>query len=639
LILSLPNKRAKVFAYAFNYDITKILTDVDDKTIWKLFRSDQRKRKVNPFMGPLPVYWKGYELNLLGTKFSVARGKGPNRKRIVIWDIFKFFGCKFVTALRNWKVGEKELVDRMELMKKKRHLFDKESPEAVEAYCIDECRCMAELAYRLIDAHDKAGLKLKSYFGAGSSGGAMLTVMGIKEKLTPIPEEMRHAVSSAFFGGRFENSVIGGVEDRLDGWDISSAYPYHTTFLPCLVHAKWEYTNDRRKLDSARAACVSYRLDSNTSITSWGPFPFREKNGTISYPIESGGGWLWLEEYLEGERLFPHVKFEGAWVYSSDCGCKPFAAIPHYYLERIKLGKEGPGIVIKLGVNSVYGKLAQSVGSAMFNNWIWAGMITSGCRAQILHMLGLHKDWSNMLMVATDGIFTREKLIPPTPKETGTTHTGKPLGGWEKKEAPRGIFFARPGIYFTMLPTDVDLDGIKARGLGKDTMLDQWHIIEAHWAVYGLRPNPDYVRNMRLPEKWRKKVSRYIDCAVGGVQRFCGAKTTISRSASKEGVKALFGKREKHSEADLFTYRRSPNYGQWITRENIMSFDPLPKRGKLMKDGLRLELRRFPLDQKSIPYSKAVLSPEAKAMIQAKLEAFEQPDAGDEDDMWGEEFT
>lgn len=669
LILSLPTKRAKIFGYAFNYDLTKILTDVSDKVLWKLFRPDQRPRKVNPHMGPIPELWEGYSLNLQGTKFTVSKGRGRNKKRVVIWDIFKFFGCKFVNALRNWKtlhcresdackkdaiciqpsglsasvckcqcevcIKAKILVDQMELMKKKRHLFDKEPPEKVEAYCIDECRCMAELSFQLIDAHILAGLKLQSYYGAGSSGGAMLTAMGIKEQLVDIPEEMRYAVSSAFFGGRFEHSVIGGVSDKLDGWDISSAYPYHTTFLPCLVHGKWSHTTDRRELDGARAACISYKLGSNTSITSWGPFPFREKSGNISYPIESGGGWVWLEEFLEGEKIFPHVHFIEAWVYSSDCGCQPFAAIPDYYLERIKLGKEGPGIVIKLGVNSVYGKLAQSIGSALFNNWIWAGMITSGCRAQILHMLGLHKDWSNLLMIATDGIYTREKLVPPTPKETGTTHTGKPLGGWERKPAPRGIFFARPGIYFPMLPTDDDLGDVKARGLGKDTLYDQWHLIQAHWEVHGLKANPEFTRWRRVRESWRKKVPKYINCIVGGVNRFCGGKTTISRHITKAGLTAIF--RKKVKKKDAWSYRRSGSYGQWIVRENVMSFDPMPKRAKLMEDGFRLELRRFGKDERSIPYKKASLSDGAKMMIQMKMEAMEQPDAGDDETIWGDE--
>jgi hypothetical protein len=36
--------------------------------------------------------------------------------------------------------------------------------------------------------------------------------------------------SSAFFGGRFENSVIGPIQKEIFSYDISSAYPYQLFF-------------------------------------------------------------------------------------------------------------------------------------------------------------------------------------------------------------------------------------------------------------------------------------------------------------------------------------------------------------------------------------------------------------------------
>src|SRR5262249_46056518 len=151
----------------------------------------------------------------------------------------------------------------------------------------------------------------------------------------------------------------------------------------------------------------------------WGPFPFRDEIGSIVYPRSSGGGWLWGDEFFAGEALFPHAEFVEAWVYDCSCTCKPFAAIPGYYRERVKIGKEGPGIVIKLGCNSCYGKIAQSLGGeGPFTSWMWAGLITSGTRAMILRALGAHKNPANLLMVATDGICTRERLDLPKPRDT-----------------------------------------------------------------------------------------------------------------------------------------------------------------------------------------------------------------------------
>jgi len=603
-ILSLPIRHTKIFSYSFNYDITKMITDMDSRSIYRLMRPNLKSRKrrgKGAKLGPIPIEWvspengETYLLNLLGTKFSVqSRGK-----RVVIWDLFRFFQGKFVKALTEWKVGSPELLKRMQEMKDKRSLLDRESFAAVIRYCTEECLCMAQLARKLVTSHESAGLELRTYYGAGSSGAAMLTAMGIKNKLAETPLQMRYAASCAFAGGRFENSVIGTVRENLQGWDISSAYPYQLTFLPCLEHGHWEHITSRTDLEKAEAqngALVRYELRGSPGIrASWGPFPFRTKGGSISFPIESGGGWVWLDEFLAGERIYSHVRFREAFIYRNNCGCRPFEKIPEYYNLRLKIGKEGPGLVIKLGVNSCYGKLAQSVGNALYNSWIWAGMITSGCRAQILHMLSLHKDQSNLLMIATDGIVTRETLCPPDPLLTNTASTGKPLGGWEFKDNSKGLFFARPGVYFPLEPTIKEIASVRARGVGRGVILESWRKIVKAWETDGVEGK----------------------AVVSNVTRFCGAKTSISIS----------GNGNVYNRASA-TDGQAPSYGQWIARNVAMSFNPLPKREKLNPDGLTLELRRFHGDEMSAPYLRALqrYDPETMEMRTAELEMLEQPD-------------
>src|SRR5262249_8516290 len=103
-----------------------------------------------------------------------------SKKRVVVYDIWKFFQGRFTKALEDWKVGSAELLERMRRMKDLRAQFDRLSFDEVRAYCFDECLCMAELARKLTVAHEHAGIPLRSYFGAGSSASAMLDVMGIK---------------------------------------------------------------------------------------------------------------------------------------------------------------------------------------------------------------------------------------------------------------------------------------------------------------------------------------------------------------------------------------------------------------------------------------------------------------------------
>jgi len=624
-LLELPKKNLKAFAYSFSYDLTKILQDIPNDLLYLLFRPELRARLgKDAVKGPRAVIWNGYKLNLQGTKFTIAKG---DRYR-VIWDVFKFFQSKFVGALADWKVGSKEMLDRMTHMKDKRADFDKEEFKDVLAYCLEECRYMAELARKLVDAHDKVELTLKSFYGAGSSASAMLLKMGIKGKIKRQPKEMTTPVASAFFGGRFENSVIGEIKERVYNYDISSAYPYQLCFLPCLLHGTWEHTTKRSEIESARAALVRYNLRSNPRINDWAPFPFRTADGSICFPTVSGGGWVWRDEYLAGERHWPNnVGFEEAWIYHCDCDCQPFKDIPMYYNERCRIGKEGPGIVLKLGCNSCYGKLAQSVGKGMFNSWIWAGMITSGCRAQLLDLIGLHEDRSNLLMVATDGIYTRERFATKAydkkfpllgterriadPRETGTGDTGKPLGGWEEKVVDKGVFVARPGIYFPLNPTKEELKDVRGRGVGKGVVLENWQRIIESWQTNGLSK----------------------PASVANVSRFCGAKSSIHRSGKPGAYKYTradgnceHGFRNARG-CDVCEEHDIPSYGQWITRSVKLGFHPMPKREGINEDGLTLKLRELGNDVMSLPYLKAIKSQDAKAMEHTALELSEQPDA------------
>ncbi len=412
---------------------------------------------------------------------------------------------------------------------------------------------------------------------------------------------------------------VPGAEGSLWSYDLSSAYPAQCCFLPCLEHGKWVQTRKRVdiSLPSTRAALVHYSLGPGKGAEHWGPFPFRighgEEKGSIVFPRTSGGGWVWRDEYLQGERLFGGVGFREAWILTGQrCKCRPFAWVPEYYKQRLRLGKEGSGIVTKLALNSIYGKCAQSVGKPPFQSWVWAGMITSGCRAQILELIDLHKDRSNVLAIATDGVYTRERISPtPVPRETGTggpevlndkgVPACKPLGGWEEKEWKKGVFFARPGIYFPIDPTDDELSYVRARGVGRASMLESWRLL-----VDGYHA--------------RKKTVK-----LKSLVRFNGAKSSISTSKGKDGEPI---------------YTRAPRYGQWTDRPVELSFDPLPKRGRIVrlrgeKYGV-LELRS--MRGESMPYDRAALSADARILKEAEAEALEQPDGGDILDVYDGDY-
>ncbi len=584
-ILGLPT-RARLFAYSFNYDLTMLLADLPNELLYYLFRPELRRRKRRPELGPLPIKWQGYTINLQGTRFSVEK----DGRSKTIWDIWKFYQCRFTKALEQWNIGIEDKA-YLEQMKMQRGEFDKLTIVEIKPYCFMECRRLATLAEKLVEAHDHAGLSLKTFYGAGSTGGAILKQMGVKKYIVPPPDYLKDIISRSFFGGRFENSRIGLVNQKVYSSDIASAYPYQLYFLPCLLHSRWERVTKRSELVTMTngVSLVRYRLHAPEKKRLWGPFPFRLNDGSICFPESSGGGWIWSEEYLAGEAIFPNIEFIEAWNLVKTCDCRPFERIPHYYLERLRIGKEGAGWVFKLGPNSVYGKLAQSVGNGPYTNWILASLVTGGTRGHLLRRAGQHRDIDNILMLATDGMHSLENIPPEDPKFTGTSHpvtTLKgdikriPLGSWELKDVEGGVFYARPGVYF---PIASDSETVRARGLGRATLYD----------------NRD-----KIIGAWESTRDGNAKVTIGNVVRFLGAKSSIS---IREGV-----------------FMRSLDYGQWRTRPTDLSFSPMPKRAGINPDGT-LSLRSFPMNQTSVAYERAIPI-DAITPIIRRHELEEQPD-------------
>lgn len=569
-LLSLQAYSKRAFSFVFTYDLTKILQDVDEEVIYHLMRPNLRKGRDGTMN---PVYWRKYKLQWNNSRFAVARLHGPY---FVIWDLFKFYQSSFVKALRDWKVGDEETIAFIEKMKGERSHLEDLPKEQTREYCFSECMYMGQQAQKLVSAAAEAGLELDQFYGAGTIGGLILDKMGIREKRRdPIPE-MQIPVLMSFFGGRFENNRIGKIRGPVHSWDISSAYPYHITDLPCLECGEWSYTTSRKRMLAAREALVCWE-GAEEHYVNWGPYPFRTKKQTILFPVTGGTGYVWRREFLAGHALYSRgiskPRMKHAWVYETDCKCKPFEDYPKYYRARYEMGKDTAGKVMKLGVNAGYGKLAQSIGDPKFNCWIWAAIITSNTRAMLLEAIMLHKDPNSVFAVATDGVYADEfcdiKTLMPA-KETGTSDLAKPLGGWEYKEVPSGMFCARPGINFPLdigEKTDEEKkkteELIRARGFGRRVLMNfRAEIMEQ----FEKDPNSKFA----LP--WST--------------RFHGLKSSVRMNLDPSGKPV---------------YKRSEHYGEWFQYAPYMSFNPQPKRASINPDGT---LEPFHLEKgvESFPY-------------------------------------
>lgn len=432
-------------------------------------------------------------------------------RKITVWDAYGFFQKSFVKALTDYRCGqcpgckaspqehcERALwsaadLERIESMKAQRGVFDASRLREIETYCVDECRYLSFLMRDLITHVDEFGLRLTGYHGSGAIASAWMKQNKIKDylprreetdspgvfNLSGLPEEI---ALCAYFGGRFEISEMGFM-GALYGYDINSAYPHITCSLPCLAHGRF------RRVDDYQPGKIGVYLCGSRTSGRYAPFPFRtpgsgQPAGTAKdaiYYCHGGQRWIWQDELAAARKHFgtEAIPVYDGYVWEPECDHKPFAAIPDLYRLRQQYVREGNGVekVIKLILNSLYGKTAQSLGWSLqdgqampppFQCFIWAGLITSGCRPMILDAV-MQPD-ADVVSIATDGILSRSRIASlPCPAE-------KILGAWEAGDLTDGYLF-QSGVYTYITAKGkrkYATRGFAAKEIPAQALIDAW---------------------------------------------------------------------------------------------------------------------------------------------------------------------
>ena len=546
-LLSTP-KGVRLTGYFLSYDWTKILVDLPNRSVYRLLRPELRALPPSEGRGFTPVKWRDFRLSYLAGAMVIERG----RRRVTVWDVSRYYQCSFVQAVEAAGVpGARAMVERMKGERGGESWG--EDLDQMRAYCIEECRMLADLATRLEASHAAVGIAPRAWYGPGTSAAAVMRQRGVDECRGDLPPPVAAAAERAFFGGRFEHSTIGRVEG-VTGFDIVSAYPAQTERLPCLTHGRWRWRKAPLD-DSARCAVVRYHAPPGAFGGSWGALPCRLDSGSIVFGSGGWSGWCWLDEWREAQH-WGEPRYLGAWEWLQTCDCKPFAYMRELFEAR-RNGSPEEKRIYKYVLNSTYGKLAQRVGSPRFASPAWAGMITSGCRAELLRMMRrLGPD--SIVGVATDGLFSTSDVECPERPD---------LGQWERK--PHGaMWFVRPGIYWAE-----DDDTVRARGLGRRQLAAQRDAVRAAIAA---------------GESWAQ---------CGTTTLFGGARECVRRHPTT-GV-----------------YKRSPLYGEWIKVPARVGLTPAPKRGPAW------ELLDLGGEVESAPYSEESQSHRSMTAIAALLAA------------------
>ena len=440
--------------FFFDYDVAKTLEDLSFSRLKYLIDKEGRKRKKGG--GFWPVDYGEYSIDYLPRKeFKVRKRNGS---WITIHDVGSFYQTSFIHALELWDVGTEEERTSIAEGKDLRAKFAQIDPEYIDRYNALECRLLAELMTKFRAACIEVGYVPKKWQGPGLLAEAMLEAHGIPatseyECFADLGPESLYAFGQhAFYGGRFETSVVGYTTQAGQQWpatvqyDINSAYPYALQHVPCLVHGTWRRELGPRDVadDELSISFGTFRAKSER-VMFYG-YPVRKEDGSIHFP-GSGKGWYWSFE----SRTAIHQSFIAydSWIYEKHCDCKPFAFLEEVYNARKRMGKSGKGIVLKLAMNSVYGKMAQSIGDPKYSNPVWASFITAFTRTQIMEVIhtmpACQAGWcgKDVYMIATDAFFTRD--YDP---QTWQIETGSGLGEWDRSVFGSGLFIIQPGLYF-----------------------------------------------------------------------------------------------------------------------------------------------------------------------------------------------
>lgn len=464
--------------YFFDYDVTMILRGLPPDKIARLFDRAVRTKVISPGREyTYPVDWGGFQIDYLPHKeFKVRRrlGKDPRTDRsvfspwVVINDVGSFFQTSFIKAITNWEIGTEAERERIAEGKDMRADFGALTKDIIE-YNALEIDLLQKLMTSFRDVCEEIGYMPSRWQGPGNLASAMLRRHGVpKNKDLHIPPEVIDAADRAYYGGRFETTAVGTISNNVYAYDINSAYPDALTKLPCLIHGIWDNLpasrRDEVKGQALYLAHGSYDHDPATKRTpGLYNFSHRDKQGHIFYPSK-GSGWYWSPEIEQAaHQIFtPDIIY----VYRKNCDCTPFDWVPVVYDMRIALGKTKKGGVLKLGLNSIYGKLAQSIGAAPYANPVWAGLITSLTRAKLMSVChypdieGLTISridgclCNTVVMLATDAVFCTRRLHVTKSgahkggwREQRITPTNE-LGGWDYVQH-EGMHIIQPGLYFT----------------------------------------------------------------------------------------------------------------------------------------------------------------------------------------------
>lgn len=406
--------------------------------------------------------------------------------RACLWDVWGFFQGSFVAAMENWLSDDPDW-HFIRDMKGQRAIFERAEIETIRRYTAAELRCLVAMMERVRASVRSLNLTISRWDGAGAIAAAMFRANDVKSHMAACPPDVFDAARVAYAGGHIEAMKLGYHNGKVWHYDINSAYPHQFRRLPGLAFGQWRFGD---ALPPAGFTLVQLEFHFQAGLPFY-PLFHRSTDGSIRYP-ERGSGWYWFDEYecaRDFADRFGAYEFRViAWHHlETRTNAAPFGWIEDAYRVRREVimrsretgVRDDSHMMIRLGLNSCYGKTAQQVGARYeretgeiippaYFQIEWAGFVTSGCRAQLMRAAMQAPD--TIISFATDAVFATEPLDLPCSPD-------KYLGEWEASCHENGMTIVMPGVYWLH-----DRDKIHhfSRGFNKAAMSEP-EIVHAAW--------------------------------------------------------------------------------------------------------------------------------------------------------------
>lgn len=415
-----------------SYDANMILADLPRVAIQRLWTEGQ-------------CSYQDFYIKYTWRKCLIVKRRNPFRPTqwsggIVLWDVLGFFQQTFVRTVEEWLPDVD--IDWLASMKAGRGQFNLEDLSEITRYCHFECELLVRVCKALFDSFDAAGVRLTRFDGAGAVAAALLRQHKVDRHQGVRAQPVASAAQYAYAGGWIEAPKIGNlVAGTVYQYDINSAYPSVIRNLPCLEHGEWIYNAGWSPEMGPSIVHVHWDLPEDRPFY---PFFYRTHDGRILFPRE-GEGWHWDTEVSAGIRAYPSgVDVLECWEWKQVCDHRPYEWVDEVYADRLRFKAAGnkAEYPLKLGMSSLYGKMAQQSGWARtgkpprYHCLPWAGMVTAQTRSRLFEAGMQHPE--SVIAFCTDAIITLEEH---------DLDLGNQLGQWTGRRFD-GVTIAQPGVYF-----------------------------------------------------------------------------------------------------------------------------------------------------------------------------------------------